>query len=200
MLLQPFNSTAILNDLIKVAEDHIDRVMAHEAQHQQQQQQGPRAADAVRAADQAAMPSTPAAPAGTRHAADGLQGAAVCARTLMALETWQQLRTNASTPSTVLPADSSDALARALSTRQRWSQVEGLAPIMRQAGGDVQQRQRQQEDQLQLSAADDDNTDNADDPNGDPSGQATGRKHQLSQGLAEEEGGPKRQRPCTGSS
>jgi hypothetical protein len=69
--------------------------------------------------------------------AELLSGTAVCTRTRVALLTWQQLCTNASTPSTVLPANSSQALVRALNVRQRWAKIVSMAPIMQQAGMDA---------------------------------------------------------------
>lgn len=63
-----------------------------------------------------------------------LASTAVCARTRVALQTWHQLCSNASTPSTVLPANSSQALVRALNVRQRWAKIVSMAPIMQQAG------------------------------------------------------------------
>jgi hypothetical protein len=65
-----------------------------------------------------------------------LASTAVCARTRVALQTWHQLCSNASTPSTVLPANSSQALVRALNVRQRWAKIVSMAPIMQQAGMD----------------------------------------------------------------
>lgn len=50
---------------------------------------------------------------------------AVFARTRMALQTWDTLCNNASTPSTVLPATNSD-LVRALQVRERWAKIVGV--------------------------------------------------------------------------
>jgi hypothetical protein len=61
----------------------------------------------------------------------------------VALQTWQQLCTNASTPSTVLPANSSQALVRALQVRQRWAKIVSMAPIMTAAGMEAAAEQQQ---------------------------------------------------------
>eukprot|EP00775_Hariotina_reticulata_P002343 gene2343-2650_t len=64
---------------------------------------------------------------------------AVFARTRMALETWDTLSSNASTPSTVLPAGSSE-LVRQLRVRERWARIVGVPPAGQQ---EVQQGSQQ---------------------------------------------------------
>lgn len=200
VLQQPFYSTSIMSRLVKMAEGHIESLVAQEGRdgaaeaaaagagghHADSSSQRaaaaaaepgqPAAADAG-AADTtqpatpvpagagecmpaAATAAAPAAPAGDAAAGssgdDGavgamsdtdteelLVGTAVCARTRVALQTWQQLCSNASTPSTILPANSSQALVRALQVRQRWAKIVSMAPIMTAAGMEAPAAQQQ---------------------------------------------------------
>jgi hypothetical protein len=94
-------------------------------------------------------------PASSADTGELLEGTAVCARTRVALQTWQQLCSNASTPSTVLPPNSSQALVRALNVRQRWAKLVGMAPIMQQAGmaaGDAGVQQQEGSGQVDAAA------------------------------------------------
>jgi hypothetical protein len=83
---------------------------------------------------------------------------AVFARTRMALQTWDQLCSNASTPSTVLPAGSSE-LVRQLRVRERWARLVGVppgaaAPAMEgESEGPEQQQQQQGGDAAAAAAA-----------------------------------------------
>jgi hypothetical protein len=74
---------------------------------------------------------------------------AVFARTRMALQTWDQLCSNASTPSTVLPAGSSE-LVRQLRVRERWARLVGVPPgaavAATQGESEDPQQQQQQEE------------------------------------------------------
>jgi hypothetical protein len=76
---------------------------------------------------------------------------AVFARTRMALQTWDQLCSNASTPSTVLPAGSSE-LVRQLRVRERWARLVGVPPgaaaaaVQGESQGPEQQQDQQQGD------------------------------------------------------
>jgi hypothetical protein len=82
---------------------------------------------------------------------------AVFARTRMALQTWDQLCSNASTPSTVLPAGSSE-LVRQLRVRERWARLVGVPPGAAAAAapameGDSEAPEQQQQQQGNDAAA-----------------------------------------------
>jgi hypothetical protein len=82
---------------------------------------------------------------------------AVFARTRMALQMWDQLCSNASTPSTVLPAGSSE-LVRQLKVRERWARLVGVppgaaAPALQGESQGPEQQQQQGDDAVAATAA-----------------------------------------------
>lgn len=77
---------------------------------------------------------------------------AVFARTRMALQTWDTLCNNASTPSTVLPAGSSE-LVRQLQVREKWAKLVGVPHGDTEAAPEAADEQDDAEQQEGDSAA-----------------------------------------------
>lgn len=183
VLQQPFYSTSVMSRLVKMAEEHINRLVdKQQAAGNGDAGSNGATAPAAAAADAATATATtytapdsavtpPAAEAaGTAAAVDAGDAAAaagpgsrerssspdsslpvdtaVFARTRMALQTWDQLCSNASTPSTVLPAGSSE-LVRQLKVRERWARLVGVPPgaaaaaMQGESQGPEQQQQQQ---------------------------------------------------------
>jgi hypothetical protein len=81
---------------------------------------------------------------------------AVFARTRMALQTWDTLCNNASTPSTVLPAGSGE-LVRQLQVRERWAKIVGV-PHSEAAPAGAEEEEREQQAEVGAAAAAADST------------------------------------------